>query len=161
MHKCIPCSLSKKRPGTFLTVLSAASSVTRAGVMTAENKIINIHFCTSFGEHTINICTGTEIMPCFHRRIFRISPYIRQNSLRTATMAVRRLSCIISAVSALSPLEGNDAVDIKCNNAQRYENAEERLHPALYLHAPAGVGFNNEVIPAPAESVAAEQGHDH
>ena len=60
----------------------------------------------------------------------------------------------------LVPGEGDQAVDIQEDYRYRNQVLEEGLHPILNLGAVAGVGFQHEVLPAPANFVAAEAGDD-
>ena len=57
----------------------------------------------------------------------------------------------------LFPLKSNHSVYIDKYDCDRDHEAEKGFHPRLYFHAFAGVGFGDEIVPAPAELIAAEQ----
>ena len=51
-------------------------------------------------------------------------------------------------------------VDVQPCHADGDDVLEDRFHPAPDLQAFAGIGFLHELVPAPADPVAAEQGED-
>ena len=51
----------------------------------------------------------------------------------------------------------NHAVNVDECDGYRNEIPEQRLHPVLHLQAGAGIGFVHELVPTPAEFIAAEQ----
>ena len=61
---------------------------------------------------------------------------------------------------SLLPSEGGETIDIKEGHDHGYDDLEDGFHPLLYFHALAGIGLGNEVVPAPAELIAAEQRKD-
>ena len=56
-----------------------------------------------------------------------------------------------------SPLEFLQADDIQCDDNDRNNKLEDRLHPILHLHALAGVGLSLKVLPAPSYAAGTEQ----
>ena len=62
--------------------------------------------------------------------------------------------------SGLFPPEGDHAVNIDEDDRSRDEIAEDGLHPGLDLPALARVGLGEEIVPAPAEFIAAVERED-
>ena len=62
--------------------------------------------------------------------------------------------------SGLFPPEGDHAVNIDEDDRGRDEIAEDGLHPGLDLPALARVGLGEEIVPAPAEFIAAVERED-
>ena len=60
----------------------------------------------------------------------------------------------------LFPLKSNHSVYIDKYDCNRNHEAEKWFHPRLYFHAFACVGFGDEIVPAPAELVAAVERED-
>lgn len=67
---------------------------------------------------------------------------------------------MLCAFCFLSPLKRNQPVHIQEGHHGGDHVTEDGFHPWPDLQAFAGVGFGHEVVPAPAELVAAEQRKD-
>ena len=59
----------------------------------------------------------------------------------------------------LAPREGNHAVEIDEDNQKGQHILAEGLEPAAEFRPLAGIGLGEEVVPAPAPAVAAEEHH--
>ena len=96
---------------------------------------------------------------------FGIVKDVNQLEERNASLPIDLISEPIVAVAktvhplkALFPIEGNESHYINDDNCDRNNKEEDWLHPVFDLQALAGVGFSNELFPAPAISLeAAEQ----
>lgn len=64
---------------------------------------------------------------------------------------------MLSKKFILPPLERCHAVDIDENDNDRSDILKNRTHPRTDLETSAGVCLTDEIIPTPAELVAAEQ----
>ena len=58
------------------------------------------------------------------------------------------------------PLESCNAVNVNQGNDGWHNDGENRFLPGLYFGSFSGIGFFQEVIPAPAKLVAAEESKD-
>lgn len=59
--------------------------------------------------------------------------------------------------AVLLPWECEQPVNVKQYDHNRNEVLEYRPHPVLHLQAFAGIGFQDEIIPSPADLAAAEE----
>ena len=58
------------------------------------------------------------------------------------------------------PLESSNAINVNQSNDGWYNDGENRFLPGLYFWPFSGIGFFQEVIPAPAKLVTAEESKD-
>ena len=111
---------------------SAARAAARAPIMILPIRRIVLPVLSTVSSEQLSSCSGS-------------------NSVLSSSM--------FDLCNYLFPAESAQAIDIQAQNQGRHKPPEYRLHPALNFQALSCIGFRNKVIPAPADSVAAENGN--